>query len=65
MTNTSPTPQTFEKLVRDFNGNYKDLIGDMGRTGLAPGEEVDVTENVEVYISEETNFTNKTEVIMY
>ena len=50
MTNISLTPETIYKLVRNFNGNDKDMIGDLVSTVFAPGEEVDVTEIVEVDI---------------
>ena len=48
VSNTRPTPQTVYKLVCNINGNDKDLIGDLVSTLLAPGEDISVTETVEV-----------------
>ena len=65
MTNTIPTPHTVDKLVRNFNGNDKDLIVDLRCTVFSTGEEFDVTETEEVDILDDTTSTNTTEVIMY
>ena len=64
VTNTSPNPQTVKKLVQNFNGNDKDLIGDLGSTVLGPVEEVVVTDTVEVEICEYTTFTATTQLII-
>ena len=37
VSNTSPTPQTVDELVRNFNGNDQSLIGELGSTVLASG----------------------------
>ena len=64
MTNTSQTPNTVEKLVRNFRENDKDMIGDLGITLLAPRKAVVVNDTVEVNICEDTTFTNTTGFIM-
>ena len=64
MTNTSPTPETIEKLVQKFVWNDKDILGDLGSKVLHPGEYVDVTETVEVEVCEYITFTTTNEVIM-
>ena len=37
VSNTSPTPQTVDEFVRNFNGNDQSLIGELGSTVLASG----------------------------
>ena len=46
-----------------FNGNDKDLLGDMESTVLGRGEEVDVTDSVEVNVCGDTTFVNTTNFI--
>ena len=50
--------------MRNFNGNDKDMIGDMESTVLDSGEAFAVTENMKVDICEDTTFTTMTELIM-